>query len=105
MNDSNAALRQQLEKLNSGGELRLECGEIAMRVSSANGFFIVLVETKILPARFCDFLLQLEYQSQKNEHYLLHEDKIFYCLLTRDFDFSQVLNLAYQALDRSLPYQ
>lgn len=105
MNDSNAALRQQLEKLNCGGELCLEDGGIVMRVSSVNGLFIILVETKVSPLRFNDFLLQQQYQCRQNEHYLLHEGKIFYCLLTSDFDISQILKLVYLALDRGLPYQ
>ena len=105
MNDSDAAFRQQLEKLNDGGELQLECCGITMLVSYAHDTYIILVETRVAPDRFYDFIQDEKYDLQYNEQYLFHGNKIYYCMFVKDINFSKIFNCAFSVINRSMAYQ
>lgn len=105
MNDYDAAFRQQIEKLNSGGELALECCGLIVRVSHAHSMFVILVETLVSPDRFYDFLQRQQYDLQTNEQYLLYGSKIYYCLFMDNIDYRKIINCAYSVVNISQAYQ
>lgn len=105
MNDSDAAFKQQLEKLKHGGELQLECCGLILRVSLAHSMFIILVETLVSPDRFYDFIQRQQEDMWTNEQYLLCGRKVHYCLLVDNMDFGTIINCAYSVVSRSQAYQ
>ena len=105
MNDYDAAFKQQLEKLNDGGELALECNGLIIRVCQAHNVFIILVETLVSPDRFYDFLQRQKHDLKINEQYLLCGSKVNYCLFTDSIDYRKIINCAYSVVNISQAYQ
>ena len=105
MNDSEAAFKQQFEKLQQGGELHLECCGVEMRVNFLSDVYVVLVETRVSPDRLSDFLQQIQQDTKENEHYILQNNTVYYCLFLKNGDLKSMVTHALAAVRCSMAYQ
>ncbi len=105
MSDNIAAFKQQLEKLEHGGELQFEYCGMLIQVTSVHGIYIIMTKLWVSPDLFYDFLQSKQHHLQNNEQYLIHQNKVYYCLFMKDIEFESIVNCTYAAVNCSMTYQ